>query len=478
MASSGAPNIAARLDRLPSTRVIWAMVALLAFGAFFEIWDISLTSFMSPMLVKAGIFHKGAKGMFGLSDQATFAACTFAGLWIGTLIFSFIADRLGRRPIFAVSLVWYCLATVIMGLQNSAAMVDLWRFIAGVGIGVQLVAIDCYLAELMPKRLRGRAFAISTVIQFTANPMCAFLALALAPHGLFGIAGWRWLAFVPALGAAGVWFVQRSLPESPRWLAEHGFELKADAIVSDMERRSEIALRAPLPSPEPSEGPSAAADRQGLSSLLRPPLRARFYMMIGFQLLQTIGYYGFSNWVPSLLEARGVNLKDSLAYSGAIALTFPLAPLIFYSFADRIERKWQITAGALGAAVFGLIFAQQSAAAGWIVFGVLTAFSGNLMSYGYHTYQSELFPTRIRARAVGITYSFSRLSAIFSSFIIAYLLENGGVPSVFVFISGSLLGVAVIIGLFGPRTRNRSLEDIVRAEPARLASALETINAR
>ncbi len=183
-------------------------------------------------------------------------------------------------------------------------------------------------------------------------------------------------------------------------------------------------------------------------------------MMAAFHLLQTLGYFGFSNWAPSLLEAQGVNIKNSLAYSAAIALAYPLAPLLFFTFADRVERKWQVVAGALGAAVFGLLFARQATAALWIVFGVLIAISTNLMSYGYHAYQSELFPTRVRARAIGIVYSFSRLSAIFSGYLIAFLLHSGGVSAVFVAIAGSLVLVALIIGVFGPKTRGRSLEAI------------------
>lgn len=210
---SSAQMIGARLDRLPASKVIWIYVALLSFGAFFEIYDISLTAYIAPALTLVSIFHKGAKGLFGLDDLATFAAATFTGLWVGTLVFSFLADRLGRKLAFTVSLLWYALATVVMGFQTTAIGVDVWRLIAGVGVGMQLVAIDCYLAELTPKALRGRAFTISASIQFLGAPTCAILAMLLVPHGLFGMAGWRWLAFVPALGALGIWWVQRGLPE-------------------------------------------------------------------------------------------------------------------------------------------------------------------------------------------------------------------------------------------------------------------------
>ena len=165
----GAPNgdvssVAARLDRLPASRYIWLLVALLSFGAFFEIYDVLLAAPLSLGLLAAGVFRPGAAGLFGLSDQATFVAVTFAGLYAGTLGFSTAADRFGRRPIFTFALLWYALATVAMGMQTTALGIDIWRFIASIGVGLELVAIDCYLAELMPKAVRGRAFAVSASI--------------------------------------------------------------------------------------------------------------------------------------------------------------------------------------------------------------------------------------------------------------------------------------------------------------------------
>jgi len=85
--------ISARLDRLPATRYVWKLIFLLSLGAFFEIYDIGLTGAISPGLIRSGIFHAGVKGLFGLTDQATFAAATFLGLFLGTIAFAPVADR-------------------------------------------------------------------------------------------------------------------------------------------------------------------------------------------------------------------------------------------------------------------------------------------------------------------------------------------------------------------------------------------------
>ena len=112
------------------------------------------------------------------------------------------------------------------------------------------------------------------------------------------------------------------------------------------------------------------------------------------------------------------------------------------------------------AATFGLLFARQSAPAALIALGVAITLSNNLLSFAYHAYQAELFPTRIRARAVGFVYSWSRLSTVFSSLIIAALLGAFGSAGVFAFIAGAMGVVVVAIGVFGPRTAGRSLEAV------------------
>ena len=153
---------------------------------------------------------------------AGFVAAFFAGLWLGTALFGFVADRLGRRAIFTFSLVWYALAAIGMALQHDALGLALFRFLGGIGIGVELVTIDTYIAELAPRTVRGRAFAFANVIQFCAIPLVAFLAWLLVPLSPLGVSGWRWVILIGAAGAVLVWFARRGVPESPRWLLQHG----------------------------------------------------------------------------------------------------------------------------------------------------------------------------------------------------------------------------------------------------------------
>jgi len=184
--------------------------------------------------------------------------------------------------------------------------------------------------------------------------------------------------------------------------------------------------------------------------------------LIAFNLFQAAGYYGFASWAPTLLVSQGIAVTSSLGYTFVIAIAAPFGPLLGLAFTDRVERKWIIVGAALAIVVSGLAFALAHSAPAVIACGVALTLANNVLSFAYHGYQPELFPTRIRAAAVGLVYSFSRLSTMFSAFIIAFVLKCFGAPGVFVFIAGCMGVVALVIGLFGPRTGNLPLEEISR----------------
>jgi putative MFS transporter len=450
-------SIAARLDRLPATRSIWMRVVLLSLGGFFEFYDLFFTGYVAPGLVRSGILTPTTPGLFGTSGVAGFVAALFAGLFLGTALFGFVADRFGRRTIFTLSMLWYTAATVVMAFQTDAFGLNLWRFIAGVGIGVELVTVDAYITELVPRNARGRAFAYNQVVQFLAVPLVAFLAWRLVPVAPFGLDGWRWVVLIGSVGALAVLWIRRNVPESPRWLAQHGREDEAERILSDLEMRVAAESGHALPAPS---GPEVENPRGRFGEIWRRPFLTRTVMLIVFNIFQTVGFYGFSNWVPTLLIAQGIAITTSLQYTFIIAIASPAGPLLGALFADRLERKWLVVAAAFCIAVFGLLFARMTTAASLIFFGVLVTLSNNILSFSYHAYQAELYPTRIRARAVGIVYSFSRLSVVFSAFVIAFVLRRSGVDGVFTLIAGSMAVVMLTVGLLGPKTSNRALEEI------------------
>jgi putative MFS transporter len=455
-----AGQVTARFDRLPMTATIWKLLALVALGGFFELYDVYFAGYIAPGLFHSGILTPTTKSFFAMNGLAGFLASLFIGLFIGTIVFGGLADRFGRRRVFAASMLWYCVATVVIAFQDTALGLNIWRLICGIGVGVQYVTIDSYVSELTPRRARGMAFGLVYGIAQICAPLIAFLAWVLVPMSPLGFDGWRWVILIGSSGALFVWFLQLRLPESPRWLVQKGRLEEAERVMRDLEVRVAREYGKALPPPEESAATSEGSGT--LRELFGPEYRTRTIMLMVVNFFQTIGYYGFVSWIPTLLIAKGIMITRSLEYTFLIVLLYPIAPFVVMLVADRFERKWQLVWSALSVAVIGVVFSMLKLP-GWLVaVGIVQTLVVNWLSTIVHTYQAELFPTRIRAGAVGFVYSWSRLSSIFVGFFIAFFLREFGVEGVFVFIGCAMAIVVVAVSLFGPRTTGLALDDIAR----------------
>lgn len=448
---------AVRLDRLPPTRYFQGLVARISLGGWFEFYDLFMTAYVSLGMIQARLFTATTSNPIDVRGFASFTGAGFAGMFVGTIFFSWMSDRFGRRTTFTVSLLWYSAATLAMAFQQSAPAIDAWRFLAGIGVGVQLVTIDTYVSEITPKESRGRYIALSQFVTYTAVPVVALLSYVLVPHTIAGLAGWRWVVIGGAVGALFIYFIRRGLPESPRWLELHGRVDEARRIVDEIEARVQRETGGMLPSAQPTEG-DRVQDRGSWTEIFSPRYRRRTIMLAVFNFFQTIGFYGFASWVPVLLLSEGVSVVHSLQYTFVIALVNPIGPVFGVLWADRIQRKWQLVGLAISIAALGIVFSLMRAPALVIVVGILITLANNWFSAAFHSYQAELYPTRIRAQAVGFVYSWSRFSSIFIGFAIAFALARYGTLGVFVMIAVAMAIVAGVIATLGPRTSGERLE--------------------
>src|SRR5713226_8342372 len=149
-ARGGPDEISRRLESLPASSYVWRLVILLSLGGWFEIYDLFFTGYIAPGLTRSGLLTTTTQAFFGFSRIGAFVAATFAGLFVGTFFLGFLADRFGRRSIFTWALLGYTAASVAMACQTTSSGVLLWRFIAGIGIGVEIITIDAYITELVP----------------------------------------------------------------------------------------------------------------------------------------------------------------------------------------------------------------------------------------------------------------------------------------------------------------------------------------
>lgn len=442
-------TVAARLNRLPVARLHWRIVLRLSLGEFFDLYDLFMVSYVGAALVASNFMTR--------EQLPGFVAAGFLGMFVGVLGFMNVADLVGRRAAFLVTLLIYSVGTFLTAFSPNVPVLLVLRFVSGVGIGAELVIVDTYISDLVPPHSRGRFIAVSQTAGFLGAPVVALISYLLIPTH-FLLDGWRWVMVIGGAGALLFWYFRSSLPESPRWLEARGRHAEADAIVSEFEREVERETARPLPAPEAT--PITRAQSAPFAEIWSSEYRTRTIAMMVFQFCQTFGYYGFTAWATTLVVAKGFALVTSLQYTFFIAVLAPVGGVVAYFLLERLERKWLVVAAALLIAAFGLGFGFAESATLVLVTGALVTFFNNVFSAALHTYGSEIFPTRARATGEGFTYSWSRLSSALSSFIIGALLAASGVPAVFVVIAGAMVIAAGSVAFFGPVVNRRAVESV------------------
>lgn len=446
-AHSNAAQVAARLERLPVCGFHRRFISLIALGGWFDFFDIFMMAYLGAALQNSGFMSR--------EEFSMTLAAGFIGMFLGTVLFGMGSDRFGRRLSFIFMLLIYSCFTLLGAFAPNAHWLMIARLLAGIGIGAELVVIDTFVTEMLPSHVRGRYVAITQVVGFTAIPVAALLSKWLIPTH-WHLEGWRWVMVIGALGAVFVWWLRRALPESPRWLETQGRHREAEAVMQKIE--TQVAL-ATGPLPPVQTRLDVCLHPASLSELFRLPYRSRTLLMLGFHILQTIGIYGFANWAPTFLISQGKSLGQSLEYGFWIALVSPLGPIIGLLTTEWIERKTALVVLPLLMALTGFLFPLVDSGLLIILVGAAITLFSYWFSAVLHAYQAELFPTRLRATGVGFTYSFSRLSAAFSSLVIGALLVKG-VMAVFIFMGTAMLLCAILVAWLGPKTNGIVLEEL------------------
>ncbi|MFC5951620.1 MFS transporter [Pseudonocardia lutea] len=449
-AGSSVAEIHARLDRLPVTRRHRFALVAVGIGIFFDLYEVFLAGTLATVLGREF-------GVTGTAQKLVLAS-VFVGAFVGAITLTRLADRVGRRRAFFLTLGIYSLFSVLGAFSPNVEMLIVCRFLAGIGIGAELPLSDAYLSDLLPARVRGRMIAWAYTIGFCGVPVAGLLARAIAPHSFLGLEGWRWMFVIGGLGALLCWLMRRGLPESPRWLASVGRNEEADAAVRTFEDAAR-AEHGALEEPEPATR-VAPAKREPIRALFRPPWRRRTVMLWIFQLFQTFGYYGFGTLVPLVLAAKGYDVVQGLTFTALSFLGYPIGSALSVPLMERVERKTLVVAGAVGMIVLGLGFGYAENAVLIVVLGFAYTVVSNLFSNGFHVYMGELFPTTLRATGAGSAYSLSRLATAVMPFVLVPLLDTAGPTAVFVAIALAMVIVAVDVAVLGPRTTGRSLADL------------------
>ncbi|MGH2928507.1 MAG: MFS transporter, partial [Solirubrobacteraceae bacterium] len=350
------------------------------------------------------------------------------------------------------------IAMIVAGFWSNPFLIAIFIFIGGIGVGGEFPLVDTYTTEVFPGHQRGRRLAFVYTLAVIAAPVIAVLAFA-AEAWVPGFWAWRVLFWIIGILSLIVWLIRLGLPESPRWFEVRGRDEEAERGVGRMEqdamREHNLTELPPAPSSvRVKQAPARWRD------IWAADLRPRTIMMLVFQFFQSGIFYGFTSLAPTILLTKGISLVHTLVFSMIIYCGFLVGSIVNIFIIDRVERKWGIVVTAILAGVIGTIFVLVPNVTATVILGFFVAFVLWNFSNFQHTYQAELFPTRVRSMAAGTTYSVSRIStSIFLAIITAFFLPRG-LLATYGFIWFLIVVAVVVIAGFGPKTSRLRLEAI------------------
>jgi putative MFS transporter len=436
-------SAAARLDRLPITSIHRRIMWIVAVVFFFELGDLNTFAFAAPAVMK--------QWDLSVSIISHIVSWTFFGMFLGAVSGGWFSDKLGRKKALLLTTAWYSGFSLLNAAVHGTAGLSATRLLTGVGLSAMTVIGMTYVSEIFPASRRGAYQGWIMTIGLAGIPVTAYVARYTIP-----VANWGWrLVFIWGSLGLIILFFANYLEESPRWYETQGRFAEADAVVQRFEAKAvaEYGALAAVSEAVAHQPPA----RRKYSDLLAPAYLPRTVMLVTVWIAQTLGFYGFTAWVPTLLVAHGFSLVRSLAWSSAMTIGAVPGALIAALISDRWERKWSITFVALVIAFCGLMYGLTFRVAAIVIFGFLVAMFIQTFAPLLYAYTPECYPTHIRNSGSGLGYGIGRLANVLGPLIVAFLFNHYGYLSVFVYVASMWLLVAVILSAFGPRTKGRTL---------------------
>ncbi|HWT34399.1 MAG TPA: MFS transporter [Microbacterium sp.] len=456
---------AARLDRLPIAKTHRLVIATLAVVFLFEFGDLNTFAYVAPALQQAYGFT--------VTTIAIVTSSGFLGMFFGATLGGRFSDAAGRRTALLTSTIAFSAGSLLNAFAWDQWSFMVVRFITGVGLSAMTVAATTYVSETMPAARRGRMQAAVMAVGLLGIPVISFAARAIIP---ISAESWRFVFVVGALAVVAIPGIVR-MPESPRWLLRHGHDQKAERALQRFE--SPVADLPPL-----AEAPAtplgtvtvalttARPGRGGYRVLFRGLAGRRTLFLSVVWIFQTLGFYGFTAFVPTLLVAHGFDLVHSIGFAAMTSLGAVPGALLAWPISDRFGRKTPLVIVCIATAVSGILYGITFNVVAIVAFGFCVNVLIQTFAALLYTYTPELFPTEVRNSGSGFTYGMGRLVNIVGPFIVAALFGSLGYQSVFIYIAACWLIVAVTIAIFGPRSGKVTLEDLSerREDPKRVAA--------
>lgn len=433
-----------RLEALPVGRFHYKLLLVTGLGWLFDSMDTGLIAFILPVLAKEWGLAPGQMGLIG--------SIGLIGMALGAVISGTVADRIGRKKVFTITVLLYSIASAFCALSWNYQSLLVFRFLVGFGLGGELPVAATLVSEYAPSRVRGRF-----IVLLESFWGLGWIAAACIAYFFIPVYGWRMAFLIGALPALYVCLIRLHMPESVRYLLTRGRVDEARQIVLSLEKQ--LHVPSALFTGETETVPVVA--KASFRELWKKPFMSRTIMLWLVWFGINFSYYGIFMWLPSLVFQQGFTVVKTFEY----VLIMTLAQLPGYYCAawlvDKIGRKYTLSAFLLFSGVASYFFGHASTVATLMMWGSVMSFF-NLGAWGVlYTYTPEQYPTAIRALGSGWAAGFGRFGGMAAPMMVGALLARSfGFASVFYMFALVFAAVAVIVLSLGVESKQKDLESL------------------
>ena len=432
-----------RLENLPVGNFHYKLLIVTGLGWLFDSMDTGLISFVLPMLAKDWNLAPEQVGLIG--------SIGLFGMAIGAVMAGSLADKFGRKNIFAATVILYSVSTGLCAIAWSYESLLVFRFLVGFGLGGELPVAATLVSEYAPSHLRGRF-----IVLLESFWGVGWLVAALLSYFFIPAFGWKSAFIIGALPAFYVFLIRLHMPESVRYLVSKGRVDEAEKIIDELECKLGVEHK---PFNKNTVIPEVIQPNPAL--LFNPQFRVRTIMLWLTWFGIVFSYYGIFMWLPSIVYAQGFEVVKSFEY--VLVMTLAQLPGYFTAawLVDKIGRRYTLSSFLLMSGVCAFLFGNASSSTELLITGAAMSFF-NLGAWGViYTYTPELYPTFIRALGSGYAAGFGRIGGIIAPALVGSLIASGfHFNIIFGLFASVFVAISIIVLSLGLESKQMSLEEI------------------
>ena len=437
-----------RLEKLPVGTFHYKLLVVTGLGWLFDSMDTGIISFVLPVLAKEWGLTADQVGWIG--------SIGLIGMALGAVLAGTVADKLGRKRVFAATVILYSVATGLCAVAWNYESLLAFRFFVGFGLGGELPVAATLMSEYAPSHLRGRFIVLLESFWGVGWIVAALISYILIPQ-----LGWKVAFLIGALPALYVFVIRLHTPESVRYLISQKKIDEAKQVILNLEKSLGVVSQPFDKELNAAELNSEKTAQPKFSSLWTPQFRTRTIMLWLAWFGIVYSYYGIFMWLPSMVFAQGFEVVKTFEY--VLIMTFAQLPgyLAAAWLVDLIGRRYTLSIFLLMSGVCSYFFGNSATADELLMWGAAMSFF-NLGAWGViYTYTPELYPTSIRALGSGWAAGFGRIGGMLAPMLVGVLLAHGAPMNlIFAMFASVFVIVSVIVLALGIESKQKSLEQI------------------